>query len=163
MKKNHPILVVIPHSSIFVPPNLRQALLVSNLDIKKHADLATDKIFDIPQTYTAKAKISRLVIDPNRAPDDIEMEYRLGHQGVVVSVTEEGKPIYKNPPTIETISKRVEKYHDKFHEEINKLIPKVKFLIDGHSMKRVGPAMKIDAGKKRVDIILGNREYTTCS
>jgi len=136
---------------------------ITDKDIKAHSDLATDMIFGVPNAHIVKAKISRLVVDPNRAPDDIEMEYKLGHQGVVVSVSEDGKPIYKDPPTVEAIFERVKKYHDSFHKKIMELESKVKFLIDGHSMKSVAPSMKVDAGKERPDITLGNRDYTTCS
>ena len=52
---------------------------------------------------------------------------------------------------------------DSFHKKIMELESKVKFLIDGHSMKSVAPSMKVDAGKERPDITLGNRDYTTCS
>ncbi len=162
-KKKYPILVSIPHASTFVPADLRRLMMFSDFDIRKQSDLYTDDIFDLPSVYVVKAKISRLVVDVNRAPDDIEIEYKLYHDGVVVSVDEFGEQIYKTPPAMDEIFERVEKYHEPFHKEIESLYPKVKFLIDGHSLWNFGPKTRQDAGKERADIVLGNRDFTTCS
>jgi len=161
--KKYPILVCIPHSSTFVPAELRHLMLLSDFEIKKQSDLYTDKIFDVPGAYVIKANISRLVTDLNRAPDHIEMEYQLANDGVVISVTEDAKQIYETPPTFDIIFERVQKYHDMFHKEINELSPEMKFLIDCHSLRNIGPVTKKDANKKRADIVLGNRHFTTCT
>lgn len=137
--------------------------MLSDFEIKQSCDIFTDDIFDVPNACVIKSKISRLVVDPNRAPDDIEMECRLCSNGVVVSVDEGGRQIYREPPKENIISERVEKYHVTFHSEIEKNKPQAKFLIDGHSMWSIGPKTKSDAGKKRPDICLGNRDFTTCS
>jgi len=163
MSQKIPLLVALPHCSHFVPSSLRRIMSLSDFEIKKHTDSYTDQIFNIPNAHIVKAKISRLVADPNRAPDDIEMECKLSHDGVVVSITEDGKAIYRTPPSVEDIFARVSKYHDTFHEKIEEIAPEVKFMIDGHSYLSVGPATKIDAGKPRADIMLGNRNFTTCS
>ena len=157
------ILITIPHASTFVPADLRRLMELSDKDIRKQSDLYTDEIFNVPNAEIVKAKISRLVADVNRAPDDIESEYELAKNGVVVSISEEGKRIYKTPPGMKAIMERVEKYHDTFHEEVDHIAPHVKFMIDGHSLWSVGPAVKDDAGKERADVVLGNRSFTTCS
>lgn len=158
-----PILFTIPHCSSFVPADLRRLMLLSDKEIRENSDLYTDEIFDVKNTYTIKAKISRLVADPNRAPDDIEMENKLYHDGVVVSTTINGKQIYSEAPGIESIFERVAKYHDTFHADIEMIKPQVRFLIDGHSMWSIGPGTKRDRGETRPDIVLGNREFTTCT
>ncbi len=159
----YPILITIPHCSTFVPADLRRMMTLTDAQIRKNCDPFTDIFFDISKAYVVKARISRLVTDLNRAPDDIEMEYQLSNDGVVVSVDLDGNPIYKTPPAIETISERVEKYHNTFHDKIDELKKNVKFLIDGHSHRSVAPNTRMDAGKERADIILGNRDFTTCS
>lgn len=163
MSHRYPILVTIPHGSTFVPMELRRLMHLSDFQIKKNSDPYTMDIFDVPNAHVIKGKISRLVADLNRAPDDIEMEHHLSNRGVVVSVDIDGRPIYKMPPSIEMIAERVEKYHDAFHGKIEELKPQAKFLIDGHSMRSVTPATKPDAGRERADIVLGNRHYITCS
>lgn len=163
--KKYPVLIAIPHSSTFVPVDLRRLMLFDENQIRKQSDLYTDEIFGLPEAYVVKTGISRLVVDVNRAPDDIEAECKLGHEGVVVSVDEFGEQIYREAPDVDEIVERVTKYHDPFHKEIEDLAAsgKVRFLIDGHSLWSVGPSMREGAGKERADIVLGNRDYTTCS
>ena len=161
--EKYPILITIPHCSTFVPADLRRMMTLTDAQIRKNCDPLTDVIFDVPKAHVVKAKISRLVTDLNRAPDDIEMEYQLSNDGVVVSVDLDGNQIYKTPPAIETISERVEKYHNTFHDKIDELKKNVMFLIDGHSHRSIAPSSRSDAGKERADIILGNRDFTTCS
>lgn len=158
-----PILITIPHCSTFVPADLRRLMMLRDSQINNMCDPFTDVIFDIPKAHVVKAKISRLVTDLNRAPDDIESEAKLSKAGVVVSIDIDGNPIYKTPPSMDMVMERVSKYHDTFHDKIDELKRDVKFLIDGHSMRSVGPATRADAGQERADIILGNRDYTTCS
>jgi len=160
-----PVLISIPHSSVFVPKRIQPSLLIKERDISTHADLYTDKIYKLRNAHVVMAKISRVLLDVNRAPDDIETECRLQVDGVVVRTTPDGKPIYKDPPSMEEVAARIAKYHTTFHDEIDELVQlgKVKFLIDGHSMWSTGPKALKDAGKKRADICLGNRDYTSCS
>jgi N-formylglutamate deformylase len=161
--EKYPILVTIPHCSTFVPAELRRLMTLRDSQIRKMCDPFTDEIFDVPRANVIKARISRLVTDLNRAPDDIESEAKLSKQGVVVSIDIDGNPVYKSPPSMEMIMDRVTKYHDTFHDKIDELERNVKFLIDGHSMRSVGPSTRSDAGKERAEIALGNRDYTTCS
>ena len=157
-----PILVVSGHCSYFVPKAIRKNMLLSDREIKNEADLYTDEIFGVKNAHLLKGKVSRLVTDYNRAPDHIELEYQLSRDGVVVSVNEDCKQVYKTPPTIEQIVQRIEKYHDPFHQKIEDYKKDVKFLIDGHSLRSIGPEAKIDRGKPRADIVIGNRHFTTC-
>jgi len=140
-------------------------MLIGDRDIKNHADLHTDEIYSVKNAHIIKAKISRLVVDVNRAPDDIETECRLQADGVVVRTTPDGNIIYGSPPSLKQISQRIETYHDTFHRDLSDMIDQssAKFLIDGHSMWSLGPSALKDAGEQRADICLGNRDYTTCS
>lgn len=162
LNKMNPILISIAHSSTFVPYEIRKLMAMTDFEIKRSSDLYTEQIYDIRGCYKVLAKISRLVCDVNRAPDDIEMESELMSEGVVVRISEDGKLLYKEPPSPEMIHRRIAMFHNGFHEEIDKYIDRMKFLIDGHSMCAVGPLMKHDAGKERPEICLGNRGYSTC-
>lgn len=140
-------------------------MIINERDIKNHADLYTDQIFHVKNAPVIKAKISRMVVDANRAFDEIEAEGRLQVDGLVVRITPDGKIIYKTPPSLKDIRSRIEKYHDTFHAELRKKIKETgaKFLIDGHSMWSRGPQLLIDAGVKRAEICLGNRDYLSCT
>ena len=160
-----PILISIPHASNFVPKNIRKMMKLTDKQIASYSDLYTDEIYDLHNCYQVKAHASRLVVDPNRAPDDIITESRLAHEGAVVQIAEDGRVIYKKGslPTEKQMADRVETYHDNFHRRLEELKSKCKFLLDAHSYKNFGPITKPDAEKERPDICLGNRGYTTCS
>lgn len=163
MKK--PIIVSIPHASTFVPADIQKNILIDGKDIRTHADLYTDEIYSVKNAHVLKAGISRLIVDVNRASDDIEAEGRLQVDGVVVRTTPDGKTIYKTAPTMESIHARIEKYHVTFHHSLEELIDEVgaKFFIDGHSMWSVGPKALKDSGEKRAEVCLGNQDYTSCT
>ncbi|MDH3324174.1 MAG: N-formylglutamate amidohydrolase [Candidatus Peregrinibacteria bacterium] len=160
-----PILVSIPHASTFVPKEMADKMLITSRDIKDHADLFTDEIFDLNCTHKVKAGISRLVVDVNRAPDDIEIESQLCVDGVVVRVTPDGKQIYSTPPSVKGIAARIETYHFSLHDRIEEIVKKegIKFLIDGHSMWSYRPSALKGSKVNRADICLGNRSFTSCS
>lgn len=162
-RRKLPILISRPHASFFVPAHIRRTMTVSDHDIMDYADIYTDLIFDIPQAYTVTSEISRLVVDLNRAPDHIIAQAEMSYEGVVAAVTDHGKPIFRQCPDLKTIKSWIRKYHHPYHRKIKTYLPKVRFLIDGHSMHPFGPEQKPDAGKPRADIVIGNREYTTCS
>lgn len=160
-----PIVVSIPHCSNFIPPSIREKMMLTDHQIASYSDLYTDRIFDLSNCHLVKARASRLVVDPNRAGDFIITENHLAHEGAVVQITEDEKPIYKEHdlPSEQEIKGRIEEYHDTFHRQVEELTSSCQFLIDGHSYKSVGPSTKHDAGKERADICLGNRDFTTCN
>lgn len=163
MSKKQPVLITIPHCSSFISKEIKQNMLLSDFEILQETDLYTDQIFGVNNAFYIKAKLSRLVADMNRAPDELEMEQKLCAEGVVVSVNSEGKRVYKVPLTAKQIDRRIERYHDPFHKQVDDFAQKSIFMIDGHSMWPSGRATKIDSGQERPDINLGNRDYTTCT
>jgi N-formylglutamate amidohydrolase len=86
-ENKYPILITVPHCSTFVPIELRRLMMLRDSQINRMCDPFTDEIFDIPKAYVVKARISRLVTDLNRAPDDIESEAKLSKAGVVVIIS----------------------------------------------------------------------------
>lgn len=159
----YPILITIPHASYAVPEEIRKNMKITDYEIQQHADLFTDQIYDVSTAYQVSATVSRLVVDVNRSPDDLPIDNTLSDKGVVVGISENGNHVYSTLPTQQNIAERIAKYHDPFHQKITALAPDMKFVIDGHSMRSIGPAMREDAGDSRADIVLGNRAYATCS
>ena len=158
-----PIILSIPHASSRIPEDLEGKVMLSDHDLLSYADLYTDRIYDVPNTYRVMADVSRVFVDVNRAPDDISKEYERNEEGVDVHCTWDGKPIYAAEPTAAEVAERIRLHHDAFHERIDAYIPEAQFLIDCHSYLPVGPPLKADAGKPRPDICLGNMNYSTCT
>lgn len=158
-----PLLVSIPHAGSEVPEEVADIISLSDQDLLGYTDLHTAKIFNIDDVHLVTANISRVVVDVNRAPDDISREYEQAAEGVIVHTTWDGKSVYKKDPSQEIADVLIRKYHDPFHEQIDKIIPHVRFLIDGHSYLPVGPKLKRDTGVERPDINIGNMNFSTCS
>ncbi len=158
-----PVIITIPHASNKVPEELKDRVLLSEHDLLSFTDIFTERIYAIPDTYVVHSKTSLVVLDVNRAPDDIAKEYEGGKDGVMIHQTWDGRKIYKEEPSEAEVTQLIHKYHDPFHEEVDSYIPNARFLIDGHSYKPVGPVGKPDAGENRPDINLGNVNYTTCT
>jgi N-formylglutamate deformylase len=158
-----PILVSIPHASSRVPEEVADMVALAPGELLGYTDLFTDRIFAIPGVHTVQAQVSRVIVDVNRAPDDISKEYELAAEGVTVHTTWDGKSVYRREPPQELVDRLIRTYHDPFHAQIDELIPRVRFLIDCHSYLPVGPKLKADSGIERPDVNLGNVNFSTCS
>ena len=158
-----PIMVSVPHASDHIPVEVADSVQLTKEDMAQYVDLLSDKVFDIKNVYRVVGEVCRVIVDVNRAPDDIAREYHKGHDGVVVHVTQDSKPVYKELPSDEVAHLLIKKYHDPYHQKIDDAMPKLQFLFDCHSYFPVRPKMKKDAGKVRPDFNIGNIRYSTCS
>jgi N-formylglutamate deformylase len=161
--KPRPLLVSIPHAGSEIPEEVASAVALSQHDLLGYTDLYTDQIFNIDNVYLVSNPISRVIVDVNRAPDDISREYEQAAEGVTVHTTWDGRSVYAKEPPQEIVDVLITKYHDPYHEQIDKRMAEVQFLIDGHSYLSVGPKLKRDSGEERPDINLGNMNFSTCT
>ncbi|NKW46039.1 N-formylglutamate amidohydrolase [Rhodococcus hoagii] len=101
-----PVLIHVPHSSRFIPPEIRADLLVSDRELMEELDEATDTATDAIAAAAAACapmrptivinQLSRLVVDPERFPDDTESANAVG-RGVVYTRTCSGAPLRAEP------------------------------------------------------------------
>jgi len=162
-REPRPVLVSIPHASSRIPDEVKDYIALSEVDLKGYTDLHTEKIFNVDDVHLVQYDVSRVVVDVNHAPDDISKEYEQASEGVIVHTTWDGKSVYTTEPSQEQVDALIERYHDPYHNQIEEVIPKVRFLLDGHSFLPVGPKLKADSGKERPDINLGNVNFSTCT
>jgi len=153
------MLVTISHWSNKLPGTYLKELIVQGAYTAKHVDMHVDMVFDrLPSAdKTIKSKVSRFIVDLNRARDDFSK------RGVILKTNFDAMEVIKEPLTQERIKERLEKYYDPFHNSIKAFISKNKplFLLDGHSMDPIGPADTDDAGKERPELMLGTNDFTT--
>ena len=160
---NSPVLVSIPHGSTFVPPAVREYVALTDEDFHYYSDAFTDQIYDVKGVHVLHAGIARLIIDINRAPDDVSQEYALAEEGVMVHMTHDGDKLYKNEVPEALAKEFIHQYHDGYHEQVDAYMTKIQFLIDGHSYGPVGPKLRKDSGQERPDFNIGNLRYSSCS
>ena len=90
----------IPHSSTFIPEDIRSDILLSDkelvAEIQLMTDWHTDELFDQAASYlgySIKFAVSRLVVDPERFVDDESEGMTEVGMGVIYTKTSSGKPL----------------------------------------------------------------------
>jgi N-formylglutamate amidohydrolase len=158
-----PIIVSIPHAGCRVPHEVHADVALEENDLQHYADIATDRIYGIDGVHVVTHDIARVIVDVNRAPDDIAHEHELAAEGVSVLTTWDGRSVYRREPTSVQVEDLIRRYHEPYHDAIDGLMPKARFLFDGHSYLPVGPKLKGDAGVPRPDVCIGNMNFSTCT
>jgi len=157
-----PLLVSTPHSSGEVPPAILGEMLKTGEPetelrsrIFREGDPFTDGIFRIAgAAVTVNAKTSRFVVDLNRERNEG------GENGVIKRTDFDRRPFYTSDFILseDARKRRLTEYYDPYHRAISAAIRggSIRFLIDGHSMTAVGPAIGPDQGKPRPALCIGN-------
>lgn len=132
--------------------------------------------------YLLHAHFSRMYIDPNRAPDDIDpsvvatpwekcnpTKYSQRGMGLIRQYALPGVAMYPQPLSVAQVQSRLNNWYFPYHDQLNNTLNELHdnfggvWHVDCHSMKSVGNKMNIDAGEPRPDIILGDNDGTTAS
>lgn len=176
-----PIVVDVPHASEWIPPLVRDEMTVGPRPPKRDLDLFTDRIWRDAPLHGAtlvESKVSRYVIDLNRAADDISAAAVAGanavnqpgyykERGVVWRTTTDGTPVMAAPMTPEAYELRIatfwRPYHDALLDEIERVRAEFGFciLVDGHSMPSQGRSLR-RSDNRRADIVPGDLDGTSC-
>lgn len=179
-----PIVLDSPHSGTSMPPDFGAA--VSDAELRDGEDCFIDRLW---QPATDKgipllaAQFARTYIDANRHAGDIDLdlldtpwphEYlpsgkaRIG-KALVWRTLDDGRPIYQRRLTTGDVLTRIERCHAPYHAQLKSLIDAaharfgVVYHLNCHSMNAVSGAMgEGGAGQRRADIVLGDRDASTC-
>jgi N-formylglutamate amidohydrolase len=107
-----PTILHVPHSSWVIPPAVRQHILLGDEELDRELVLMTDAHTDRiagraaeaanPRPWQFVSRLSRLVIDPERFPDDREEMRRVG-MGAVYTRTSHGEPLRRDDAATERV------------------------------------------------------------
>lgn len=172
-----PVLVEVPHAGLSIPEPLRHEILASEDTLRRDADLYVDRLFErAPDAGAAllSARLSRYVVDLNRAPDDFDVGLleepsagRLAQpRGVVWRVTTDGRPALRSPLDAAALKQRIEQYHAPYHLRLREELSRIRsefgyaVLVAGHSMPSVvrRGAREVE---RRADIVPGSLGRTS--
>ncbi|MFO0683288.1 MAG: N-formylglutamate amidohydrolase [Sandaracinus sp.] len=170
------VIVEVPHAGREVPPDVRAQLLVGDGVILRDSDLHVDRLYAAAPTHGATlltSRLSRYVVDLNRAPDDVDRQTVRDHpaprptqsRGVVWRTTTEGKPALREPITYAELERRLALYHAPYHAALEAEIARKKarfgraIVVAGHSMPSTGKGGR----EKRADVVPGSRGRTSAS
>ncbi len=173
-----PVLVEVPHASVVVPEIVKSELAAPTDALHRDADIYVDELYENAPTHGAAllcARVSRYVVDLNRAQDDVDSATVSDHpapvgaqpRGVVWRATTDGRPVLTRPLTFEALRKRLARFYVPYHDALRQTLDDLRaqfgyaILLAGHSMPSRGRSLHVDAGERRADIVPGTQGRTT--
>ncbi|HEX6267727.1 MAG TPA: N-formylglutamate deformylase [Burkholderiales bacterium] len=144
-----PLLVSMPHTGTFVPPEIRKHLTPAAQDLPD-TDWHLERLYDFAGELGASVLVathSRYVIDLNRSPDNASLYPGQDTTGVVPVDTFHKEPLYlagKQPFEAE-INRRIRTYWQPYHDKLAAELAAIKvrhgyaLLWDAHSIFSVLP------------------------
>lgn len=145
-----PVLVSIPHAGTHVPPAIAERLTPEAAELPDtdwHLPLLYDFLADRP-VGLIRARVSRFVVDLNRAPDDTPL-YAGATTGLCPTTLFDGRPVYRpgaEPDAAEIrerVATRWRPYHDALAAELARIRDAYGFavLLDAHSIRSEIPRL----------------------
>ena len=168
-----PVILHVPHSSREIPADIRKDILLSDeqlkIELDEMTDSHTDKIASLAVTDLAKQpwifrnRLSRLVIDPERFPDEREVMNEVGMGAVYLksSIGDDLRsPDFDTKPLIDQYFKP---YAKAFTDLVGDLLKKHNsvFIIDVHSYRVNQHPNAVNHGQARPPICLGTDDFHT--
>ena len=180
-----PLVLDSPHSGTRMPADFGAALPES--DLRDGEDCFIDQLY-LPAAERGipllAAQFPRTYLDPNRHAGDIDTDLldapwpgelvlsgkaRIG-KSLVWRTLDDGRPIYNRKLTVQELRQRIARCHAPYHQALQSLLQAAHgrhgqvFHINCHSMNAVSGAMgEGGAGQPRADMVLGDRDGTTCA
>ena len=183
-KPAFPLVLSVPHSGTFFPPEFVEAVNCSIEEMRHNEDLLVDTLVQRATDYgipTIKMLVSRMFIDLNR--DRLELDPTMFYNypknkdilfdkhcrvglGVVHRINYLRQPLYKGLLDYHEVEKRLRNVYDVYHNQLQKIIAKCvkKFgfclVLDCHSMP--SKICSIIDDRSGIDICLGNLFSQSC-
>ena len=181
-----PVVLASPHSGIDYPAEFLAAARLDPVSLRRSEDAFVDELFAAAPEAGApllSALFPRAFVDPNREPLELDpqmFEDALPPEantdsprvaaglGMIARVIASGEEIYGRKLKFAEAIGRLERYYRPYHAKLAELIGETRrrfgvcVLIDCHSMPSIGGPMERDAGRGRVDIVLGDCRGTSC-
>jgi N-formylglutamate deformylase len=167
-----PIVGHVPHASHHIPPAERAGILLDDhqlaAELLRLTDRHTDRLFgwirDLGGTLFVN-RASRLVVDPERFPDDAREPMAMVGQGAVYTRTADGDPLRAADP--DERARLMARWYEPYHGALEGLVAAMldKFgsclLLDGHSFATVPLPSEPDQDSHRPDVCIGTDPFHT--
>ncbi len=167
-----PWVAHLPHGSTLIPPDVRADILLDDAEVRRQllllTDHHTDRLFDWLADAGAtlfRNRLSRLVVDPERFPDDASEPMAALGQGAVYTRTTDGRPMRgPDPARREDLLAR---YFIPYHAALTALVERTLerhgrcLILDGHSFGTHPLPSERDQAPDRPDVCVGtDRSHT---
>lgn len=143
MTERLPIAIVLPHSSLAIPPELTGRIALTAEQIFNEADAYTELIYDYRERVLHRVEFpyARCIIDVNR-PAGVHPLVSEG-DGIIKRRTSYGASVFAagKEPDAEEENLLIQKYWTQWHQQMEEIVAdeRVKLVLDCHSMAAVGP------------------------
>lgn len=182
-----PFVFASPHSGAAYPDSFLRQSRLDPLTLRRSEDAFVDELFGAAPKLGAPllcALFPRSYVDPNREPFELDpamFEDELPSYvnaasprvaaglGTIARVVANGQEIYRHKLTFAEARARIEACWRPYHDALANLVRSTRrrfghcVLIDCHSMPSVGGPMERDAGRERVDFVLGDCFGSSCA
>ena len=167
-----PIVGHVPHASLHIPPGERGGILLDDdalaAELLRLTDRHTDRLFawirDLGGTLFVN-RVSRLVVDPERFPDDAREPMARVGQGAVYTRTADGDPLRAVDPRER--SRLMARWYEPYHAALEGLVAGTLdafgacLVLDAHSFATVPLPSEPDQDPDRPDVCLGTDPFHT--
>ncbi|MSR25272.1 MAG: N-formylglutamate amidohydrolase [Nitrospiraceae bacterium] len=168
-----PVLVHVPHSSTVIPDSVRTGLRLSDraleLELLNMTDWFTDELFDHTLALGGTLfvnRLSRLVVDPERFPDDTQEIMAARGMGAVYAKTSDGRALRQESigaDRQELLSHYFHPYADAIADQVSRILNRHGhcLILDGHSFPSQPLPYELDQTSARPQICLGTDSFHT--
>lgn len=176
-----------PHSGAYYPADFVANAALDPLTLRRSEDSFVDEIFAAAPRFGSplmRARYARVYIDVNREPYELDpamfdealpphtntTSLRVaGGLGTIARVVADGAEVYRGKLTYAEAEDRVRAVYRPYHDALAGLLEQTRshfghaILIDCHSMPSTGGPLEREGGRRRADIVLGDRYGTACA
>lgn len=164
LQRKVPIVVSVPHGGLIIPKELAVKFLLTKEEVLLDCDTWERELYNFENDVEEyiDTDISRLVIDMNRAKNDIPPE---NPDGVVKILSVAKKQVWTTSSGLSKaeIDDLMKKYYQPYHKKLKKASKNKKVILgfDCHTMLNVGLAPNGIEWEKRPLFCIGNRGSET--
>ncbi len=174
--EDSPVLVEVPHAGLWLDAESASSTVAPAHCIARDADLYVDELFADAPAHGATlvfARLSRYVVDLNRAPDDYDGAAVAGGpvrerpRGVIWRLTSDGLPVLREPIAAGECARRIARFHGPYHAAVAELLERKRarfgfaLMLCAHSMPTPRPRRRGMRDDATAELVPGTRGRTS--
>ena len=135
-----PVLILVPHGGYRIPEELEEVVSLDNNDLLLSADTGANDIFAFDTCTVLNTHLSRLFVDLDRAPLDLNLR---SSDGVMKTHSFFGYNIFEGElfPDHIAIANILKRHYAPFYDAVRKILStgEIKLVMECHTVAAVGP------------------------